>query len=175
MVEVLVPNLLEKKGRTRSSERHTEKEINLWKREKRKSFQRDEGRLFMLAIVIAAGCCTVWHSGDTECLTGLRCGSSVWGRCVGLFLLLPSSAGSYMCPMCTPWTPCTGTEGSVLSSLCHFQAGAVLAGAVMYPQHQHSPAVMGAGGSLALHIGRFWVTQPDDHSCSEQRKQTLFS
>lgn len=95
MVEASLPNHLEKKGRTRSSEWHREKEINPWKGEKRKPFQRDEGRLFMLATVIAAGCCTVWHSGDTECLKGLRGGSSVWGRCRALFLLLlPSSAGS---------------------------------------------------------------------------------
>lgn len=178
VVEASMPNHLEKKGRTRSSEWHREKEINPWKREKRKSFQRDEGRIFMLAIIIAAGCCIVWRSGDTECLSGLRCASSVWGRCVGLFLLLlPSSAGSHVCPVCAPWTRWTGTERSVPSSLCHFQAGDVLAGGGV-PQHSAAavgPARLGAGGSHALHSGKFWVAQPDANACSEQRKETLFS
>lgn len=62
-----------------STELYREREINPWKREKRKS-QRDEGRIFMLAVITAVGFCITWHSGSTKglaALNGLKFVSSV--------------------------------------------------------------------------------------------------
>lgn len=66
VVEVSIPNHLEKKGRTLSTELYKEREINPWKREKRQSSQRDEGRVFMLAVITAVEFCNIWHSGTTK-------------------------------------------------------------------------------------------------------------